>query len=292
MLLLMLLRKIQSLDRKPPVTLALMGTMGWLHFQKLIKPSKFKQYSLCPDQVAYSGEVSRVVASGFLHGDDIHLYHNMMSFLWKGYHLEHRFGPLRFALVITYLLLLSHILVVVVAIILDMTDLVPGQSRRCSIGFSGVLFALKVLLNHGSPAFTSVYGVRVPTKYAAWLELVVIQFAVPRASFLGHMCGILAGYIFVLTCSDERVIDVVAATLFKVVSDLLRPPTPQPAPTSEAHERHERAQQTHAQHPDTTPDVYRRFQAYEIDQQLAATAPSTLTQEDLRRRRLARLDNT
>lgn len=51
----------------------------------------------------------------------------------------------------------------------------------------------QVLLNHNSPTFTSVYGFQVPTKYAAWLELVVIHFLVPHSSFLGHMCGILAG---------------------------------------------------------------------------------------------------
>lgn len=50
-----------------------------------------------------------------------------------------------------------------------------------------------MLLNHNSPAFTSVYGFQVPTKYAAWLELVVIHVLVPRSSFMGHMCGILAG---------------------------------------------------------------------------------------------------
>uniref|UniRef100_K3WGF9 Peptidase S54 rhomboid domain-containing protein n=1 Tax=Globisporangium ultimum (strain ATCC 200006 / CBS 805.95 / DAOM BR144) TaxID=431595 RepID=K3WGF9_GLOUD len=59
------------------------------------------------------------------------------------------------------------------------------------IGFSGVLFALKVLLNHNSPTFSSVYGFQVPTKYAAWLELVVIHYLVPHSSFMGHMCGIL-----------------------------------------------------------------------------------------------------
>lgn len=50
-----------------------------------------------------------------------------------------------------------------------------------------------MLLNHDSPATTSVYGFRVPTKYAAWLELLVIHLLVPRSSFMGHMCGILAG---------------------------------------------------------------------------------------------------
>ena len=47
---------------------------------------------------------------------------------------------------------------------------------------------------------------RIPTKYAAWAELALIQLLVPNASFLGHLCGIAAGliYIFVQRCADSR----------------------------------------------------------------------------------------
>lgn len=65
-----------------------------------------------------------------------------------------------------------------------------------SVGFSGVLFALKVVLNSQAEDYTSVYGVVVPTKYAAWAELVLVQMFVPRASFLGHLGGILAGILY------------------------------------------------------------------------------------------------
>lgn len=40
-------------------------------------------------------------------------------------------------------------------------------------------------------------GFRVHTRYAAWLELVLISVVVPNASFLGHLCGILAGILYV-----------------------------------------------------------------------------------------------
>ena len=52
---------------------------------------------------------------------------------------------------------------------------------------------MQVVLNHDSPAYSRVYGFQVPTKYAAWLELLAIHLLVPNSSFLGHMCGILAG---------------------------------------------------------------------------------------------------
>lgn len=52
---------------------------------------------------------------------------------------------------------------------------------------------MQVVLNSESPNTTSIYGFHVPTKYAAWLELVLIHVLVPNASFLGHLCGIVAG---------------------------------------------------------------------------------------------------
>ncbi|KAI9989570.1 hypothetical protein PInf_019855 [Phytophthora infestans] len=192
-LLLMLMQQIQQLERKPPVTLGLMALMYGLHFQKEQSPELFSPYSLCPDRVLSHWDLTRIVASGLIHVDDWHLYHNMVSFLWKGCNLEYKMGSVRFLLTVVYLLVLCHVLVVVVALVLATGFQMPGPLHQCSVGFSGVLFALKVLLNHNSPAFSSVYGFQVPTKYAAWLELVVIHFLVPRSSFIGHMCGILAG---------------------------------------------------------------------------------------------------
>ncbi len=36
--------------------------------------------------------------------------------------------------------------------------------RDCAVGFSAVLFALKVVLNAQSPTFSTIYGVSVPSK--------------------------------------------------------------------------------------------------------------------------------
>lgn len=72
---------------------------------------------------------------------------------------------------------------------------------RDEANFYSCCDTLQVVLNHNSPSTTSVYGFQVPTKYAAWLELVVIHLLVPHSSFMGHMCGILAGmYAWVHFC--------------------------------------------------------------------------------------------
>lgn len=41
-----------------------------------------------------------------------------------------------------------------------------------------------------------VLGFKVHTRYAAWLELVLIYLMVPGTSFLGHLAGILAGILY------------------------------------------------------------------------------------------------
>ena len=71
--------------------------------------------------------------------------------------------------------------------------------NQCAVGFSGVLFALKVLVNHhfSDPDETShTFGFDIPKKAAVWTELLIIQLIVPKASFLGHLAGILAGFVY------------------------------------------------------------------------------------------------
>lgn len=110
-----------------------------------------------------------------------------------------------------------------------------GLMRSCAVGFSGVLFGLKVVLGAESAGWSSVAGFTLPSKvrheqgwaarggpraaarrqphvapangapvplahstpaspqYVCWAELFLVQFVMPRASFTGHLAGILAG---------------------------------------------------------------------------------------------------
>ncbi|CAB3372928.1 Hypothetical predicted protein [Cloeon dipterum] len=57
-------------------------------------------------------------------------------------------------------------------------------TKVCAVGFSGVIFALKVLTSEQQD--TSM-------RYAVWSELILIYLMVPGSSFMGHLAGILAG---------------------------------------------------------------------------------------------------
>lgn len=64
----------------------------------------------------------------------------------------------------------------------------------------GVLFALKVITTAETPSGTAyIMGMPVPSKYAAWAELLAIHLLVPNASFMGHLAGILAGCLYTST---------------------------------------------------------------------------------------------
>jgi hypothetical protein len=84
----------------------------------------------------------------------------------QGAQLETAMGPARFARCVTLLLLGSHVMVV--ALSLAAAAAVPqffgGAVNSCSIGFSAVLFAMKVILGYDSPGWSSAGGIMVPTK--------------------------------------------------------------------------------------------------------------------------------
>ncbi|CAI5489648.1 unnamed protein product, partial [Closterium sp. Naga37s-1] len=185
----------------PPVTLGLIALMAGVHF----RPAGFLEDSLpyvseiCmnPALVVQERNWRRLLLSVLFHADDAHLIFNMVSLLWKGVHLERRLGSPRFAALVAAFALLSQSLHVAAARLLsDVLAVHTPFYRECSVGFSGVLFALKTVMNADSPAYSSVYGFVLPTKYAAWAELLLIQLLVPEASFLGHLCGILSGLIY------------------------------------------------------------------------------------------------
>ncbi|KAF0688325.1 Aste57867_20037 [Aphanomyces stellatus] len=212
MLFMQLFAQIQQLERKPPVTLALMGGMvGLFFYQGHPGVPTARRYALCPDIVVERLDWKRLVVSAFLHVDEWHLYNNMYtpspchfptilvsraSFLWKGVNLEFKLGSERFVQLVGFLLVFSHMLTVAAAYALSNILDDDSYMHRCSIGFSAVLFALKIVLNQNSPTYTTFLGLRVPTKYVAWCELVYIHLFVPGSSFLGHLAGILAGYLY------------------------------------------------------------------------------------------------
>ena len=142
--------------------------------------------------------VEEVLLAPFVHGDAWHLYYNMGSFMWKARTLERHFGSKYFA----YLLAVFSILTSLVYIALNFLIAEGFDSwsyvRSCAVGFSGVIFALKVVTTSlEPPGMSYIFGIPIPKRLAVWAELVVISVLIPRASFVGHLAGILVGLAYI-----------------------------------------------------------------------------------------------
>lgn len=199
-----------GVDNIPPVTLAVLGLNIFLFLQPA---APLMQTCVSVQQAYWLGDWPRLLLSPVHHVDDLHLYFNMASFIMKGYQLERRLGSAWFL----YLLAVFSLLTGAVYLALEaaLTELTgdPGYSLQCAVGFSGVLFALKVLNNHYHPGgVTNLMGLGVPNRYASWVELVLIHVTAPGTSFVGHLAGIVVGLLY--TCGPLQ-------TLMKTCADVL-----------------------------------------------------------------------
>lgn len=123
--------------------------------------------------------------------------YNMLSLLWKGIQLESQMGSAEFASMVAALLAMSQGITILLARSLYVfVDYGKAYFAQYSVGFSGVLFAMKVVLDAYSEDLTYVHGILVPARYAVWAELILIQMFVPGVSFVGHLGGILAGILY------------------------------------------------------------------------------------------------
>ncbi|XP_073530800.1 rhomboid-related protein 4 isoform X1 [Phyllobates terribilis] len=183
-----------GLNNIPPVTLATLG----LNLYLFLNPVKHLHYVCISVHEGYNrGDWLRLLLSPFHHADDWHLYFNMVSLLWKGTKLEQRLGSVLFALIIAVFSQLIGLVYILLESILAESMGDPSYKMQCAVGFSGVLFALKVLNNHYYPGgYSNVFGINVPNKYACWAELVAIHILSPGTSFIGHLSGILVGLLY------------------------------------------------------------------------------------------------
>lgn len=133
--------------------------------------------------------------------------------MWKGRQLEQKFGPVRFAIILVTFTVGSSftymgINYLLATVLDDWTYL-----RSCAVGFSAVIFALKVLCTQDSQGVSSFMGLPVPSKYVFWFELVYISLISPNASFVGHLAGILVGLAYI-----HGPLKIVVETMVKILS--------------------------------------------------------------------------
>ncbi|CAM8988241.1 unnamed protein product [Rhodiola kirilowii] len=187
------------LGRMPPVTASLVAanTVIYLRpgFLESIIPT-IDEVWFNPHLIFKYTDLKRFLLSPFFHPNDSHLVYNMISLLWKGNQLEISVGSAEFATMVATLLGMSQGITLLLAKSLQVLNYKRPYYFTYDAGFSGILFGLKVILNYQSQDNTYVHGLLLPAKYAAWVELLLVQWLVPGVSFTTHLGGVLAGFLY------------------------------------------------------------------------------------------------
>lgn len=97
----------------------------------------FFQTCLSVQEAYWYRDWHRLLLSPFHHVDDMHLYFNMASLLWKGINLERKLGGPWFAYLLSVFSLLTGLVYLLLETALtQMTD-DATYSLQCAVGFSG-----------------------------------------------------------------------------------------------------------------------------------------------------------
>ena len=138
-----------------------------------------------------------ILSAAFVHGSLMHIGMNMMSLLQLGTALEARFGTSQFV----YFSVWSTILCGCIYLIMEyILYIVLGSGNWLNIqavGYSGVLFSYAVLESYSVDVRDrSVFGFfNVPATVYPWVLLIIMSLIMPNVSFLGHLSGILVGFL-------------------------------------------------------------------------------------------------
>ncbi|GAB1597285.1 rhomboid-related protein 4-like [Argonauta hians] len=188
----------------PPVTLFVaLGNIA-IHYENLFLPmTLFPSVETACISVFHVWnhlQWKRLFYGALFHLDDMHLYYNIISFLSKGIRLEKKLSSQHFGFLLLFCTVSSGVLLVALNMLMASLTNDMSYEHTCAVGFSAVIFAIKVVLNYQNPQEQHSYaGFMIPFQYIHWLEVVMIQLMVPQASFIGHLSGILVGIIYCRT---------------------------------------------------------------------------------------------
>ncbi|BBN16869.1 hypothetical protein Mp_7g09990 [Marchantia polymorpha subsp. ruderalis] len=170
----------------------------WLYIQK--KGLGYANLGLSYETVVSGGQHWRLLTSAFSHISFLHLVFNMSS-LWSLGVIEAlpQLGlGIRYYLHYTLVLLTASSLVVLGFYhILIHRFKFDFYRRVTAVGYSCVVFGWMTILSVKHPSSKlELFGLlSLPISYAPFESLVFTSIIVPQASFLGHLSGILVGYM-------------------------------------------------------------------------------------------------
>lgn len=172
-------------------------TLFWIYISH--KRLGYEQLGMSYNSVVLDGEYWRLLVSQISHVELLHLVFNMSS-LWSLGFVERdsSMGTAYYIKVTLLLLLFSELVCLGIYFFAIKVLRREYYNRVVAVGYSCVVFGWMSNLSvaPGAAAKYSILGMaQIPMWTAPFGSLVITSILVPRASFLGHLSGILVGYV-------------------------------------------------------------------------------------------------
>lgn len=147
--------------------------------------------------VALDKEYWRCVTATMAHINLLHLLFNVSS-LWSISGAEfYEYGTAKYFLYTLLLLLLSIPIEMLIYALLIYKAGKEEYLRVVSVGYSGIVFGWMTIVacDRPSSSFQFLGLFSLPATIAPFGSLILTSVLIPQASFVGHLGGILAGYV-------------------------------------------------------------------------------------------------
>jgi len=184
----------------PPVVMVSIAVMWTIHIVRTLTGYvSVSNFALMSHLEGFT-DLYRLATGPFLHGDGLHIALNSLAFVRTGVKLENDLGTVIYFVLQTWCVLIPGILyLLVMGMFRTLDPQNSGWTYQTVVGFSACLFALFVIevetaADEGQPLL--LFGrLSIPRRLVPWFMIFVIQLFVPQVSFLGHVCGAMAGLL-------------------------------------------------------------------------------------------------
>ena len=140
-----------------------------------------------PVQVIDKKEYWRCFTSSFSHYSILHIVFNV-STLWELIPLENYIGSVYYLIYITILAFFAPLTDSIIR-----RKFMPDKNPY-SIGISAVGFGLMTIIQT-IQSYLVIFGFRIPWSIMPFISCIFTSILIPEASFIGHLSGIIIGYL-------------------------------------------------------------------------------------------------
>lgn len=172
-------------------TLILINSAVFLYQQ--FHKTLYSKVGLIPRSVFYRKEYWRFITASFSHVNLFHISSNLLS-LWEMRELEY-IGISKYFTYVTLLAILSSYIDCFIRYHYIHTP------YAITVGFSGVIFGLYSIFDLSTHKL-NIAGFEIPWSILPFVDLVLTYLLVPDSSFIGHLAGIIVGYLIAFGLFD------------------------------------------------------------------------------------------